>query len=286
MKNKLTRRQMIGRTILALGAAAAGYGFLLEPRRLVVERVTVRLKRLPPEFDGFRIAQLSDIHFGPYMSSSFVREAVEEINMLKPHLAALTGDFVSHPFGKPSGMEGARYIEPCAEALRDLRADYGRYAILGNHDHWNHPATVRNHLDSVQFPVLLNQAVLLEKDNARLWLAGVDDVMSGRPDLDKALRRVPAGEPAILLAHEPDFADHAAQHPVDLQLSGHSHGGQVRLPWMGAPILPLLGRKYPMGLYRVGNMQLYTNRGLGVINPPVRWNCPPEITLVTLKAGA
>lgn len=286
MKKKgLTRRQMIGRTVLVLGAAAAGYGFLIEPRRIVIERIDVRLRRLPPEFDGFRIAQLSDIHYGPYMSSDFIRRAVVETNQLQPQLVVLTGDFVSHPLGKPAGMEGARYIEPCAEAMQGLRADYGRYAILGNHDHWNHPATVRNHLDLVKFPVLLNNAVTLEKDNARLWLAGVDDVMSGKPDLEKALRRVPAGEPVIMLAHEPDFADHVAQQPVDLQLSGHSHGGQVRLPWMGAPILPLLGRKYPMGLYRIGNMQLYTNRGLGVINPPVRFNCPPEITLITLRTG-
>ncbi|MGH9577193.1 MAG: metallophosphoesterase [Terriglobales bacterium] len=276
---------MLGRTLLVLGAATAGYGFLIEPRRIVVERIEMRLRRLPGEFDGFRIAQLSDIHYGPFMSSDFVRRAVAEINQLQPHLVALTGDFVSHPFGKPAGIEGARYIVPCAEALHGLRADYGRYAILGNHDHWNHPATVRNHLDATGFPVLLNQAVALEKDNARLWLVGVDDVLSGRPDLEKALQRVPAGEAVILLVHEPDFADHAAQFPVDLQLSGHSHGGQVRLPWLGAPILPLLAKKYPMGLYRVGKMQLYTNRGLGVINPPVRWNCPPEITLVTLRAG-
>ncbi|MGH9601343.1 MAG: metallophosphoesterase [Terriglobales bacterium] len=285
MKKPLTRRQMLGRTLLVLGAATAGYGFLIEPRRIVVERIEMRLRRLPGEFDGFRIAQLSDIHYGPFMSSDFVRRAVAEINQLQPHLVALTGDFVSHPFGKPAGIEGARYIVPCAEALHGLRADYGRYAILGNHDHWNHPATVRNHLDATGFPVLLNQAVALEKDNARLWLVGVDDVLSGRPDLEKALQRVPAGEAVILLVHEPDFADHAAQFPVDLQLSGHSHGGQVRLPWLGAPILPRLARKYPVGLNRVGSLQVYTNRGLGVINPPVRWNCPPEITLLTLRTG-
>ena len=285
MKDKLTRRQMIVRTMLVLGAAATGYGLLLEPRRLVVERVEVRLKRLPPEFDGFRIAQLSDIHFGPYMTSAFVRQAVEEINGLQPHLVALTGDFVSHPFGKPAGREGARHIHPCSEELRRLRADYGRFAVLGNHDHWNHPATVRNTLDLSGLPVLLNQAVALEKDGARLWLAGLNDALERTADIERALQSVPADEATILLVHEPDYADNAAKFPVDLQLSGHSHGGQVRLPGMGAPILPLLGRKYPMGLYRVGNLQLYTNRGLGVINPPVRWNCPPEITLLTLRAG-
>ncbi len=285
MKNKLTRRQMLGRTVLALGAAAAGYGFLLEPRRLVVERVEVRLKRLPPAFDGFRIAQLSDIHFGPYMTSAFVREAVEEINELNPHVVALTGDFVSHPFGKPAGREGARYIHPCSEELRRLRAEYGRFAVLGNHDHWNHPATVRNALDLAGLPVLLNQAVALEKDGARLWLAGLNDALERTADIERALHRVPAEEATLLLVHEPDYADEAAKFPVDLQLSGHSHGGQVRLPWMGAPFLPALARKYPMGLYQVGHLQVYTNRGWGVIDPPIRWNCPPEITLLTLRAG-
>ena len=286
MKNNLTRRQMIGRTVLALVTAASGYGFLLEPRRLVVERVEVRLKRLPPEFDGFRIAQLSDIHYGPYMTSAFVREAVEEINKLKAHLVALTGDFVSHPFGKNSGPEGAsRYAPPCAEVLHGLRADYGRFAVLGNHDHWNHPRIVMEALEAVGLPVLLNQSVPLEKEGARLWIVGAGDVMVGQVDMERALKPVPADEAAILLVHEPDYADHAAKFPVDLQLSGHSHGGQVRLPGIGAPILPILGRKYPMGRYRVGNLQLYTNRGLGVIDPPVRWNCPPEITLVTLRAG-
>jgi predicted MPP superfamily phosphohydrolase len=285
MKKKLTRRQMLTRTLLALGGAAAGYGFLIEPRRIVMERIEVRLKRLPGAFDGFRIAQISDIHYGPYMTSAFVREAVEEINKLQPDLIVLTGDFVSHPFGKPAGREGAAYIHPCLEELRPLRADYGRFAVLGNHDHWNHPATVRNALDAAGFPVLINQAVALEKENTRLWLAGVDDVMAGRPDLEKALRRVPAGEAALLLAHEPDFADQAAKFPVDLQLSGHSHGGQVRLPGIGALILPPLARKYPIGWNRVGNLQVYTNRGFGVIGPPVRWNCPPEITLLTLRAG-
>ncbi len=287
MKKKgLTRRQMIGRTLLALGAAAAGYGFLIEPRRIVVERIEVRLRRLPAEFDGFRIAQLSDIHYGPYMFSWFLRKAVEEINALKPDLVALTGDFISRPLGKDNGREGAEmHAPPCAAALQGLRSSYGNFAVLGNHDHWNHPGIVKDSLESARIPVLNNQALTLEKDNARLWLVGVNDVMERAADLEHALRRVPPSEATLLLAHEPDFADHAAKFPVDLQLSGHSHGGQVRLPWMGAPILPHLGRKYPMGLYRVGNMQLYTNRGFGVINPPVRFNCPPEITLITLRAG-
>ena len=284
MKGKFTRRQMLGGMVLAAGSAAMGYGTLLEPRRLTIEHVEVRLARLPAQFDGFRIAQLSDIHFGPYMGSAFVREAAEEINKLQPDLIVLTGDFVSHPLGKRQGIEGARHAIPCAEALRGLRAAYGRFAILGNHDHWNDAGIVRDALESAGFPVLLNQAVPLEKDGARLWLVGLDDALERVADIEGALQGVPATEASVLLVHEPDFADHAARFPVDLQLSGHSHGGQVRLPWVGAPVLPRLGEKYPMGLYRVRSLQLYTNRGLGVINPPVRWNCPPEITRITLRA--
>lgn len=125
----------------------------------------------------------------------------------------------------------------------------------------------------------------VEEDGARLWIAGIDDVLTGAPDLHNALRQVPVGDVTILLAHEPDYADAASRFPVHLQLSGHSHGGQVRLPLLGAPILPSLARKYPAGLRQVGNLQLYTNRGIGVIDPPIRINCPPEITLLTLRSA-
>src|SRR5262249_34591136 len=119
---------------------------------------------------------------------------------------------------------------------------------------------------------------------SRLWLAGVDDVIEGKPDMDRTLRGIPGNEAVILLAHEPDFADQVVQYPVDLQLSGHSHGGQVRIPLIGAPYLPELGRKYPWGLRRIGRLTLYTNVGIGTIRVPFRWNCPPEITLITLRA--
>ena len=114
----------------------------------------------------------------------------------------------------------------------------------------------------------------------------MDDVLAGRPDLGLALRGIPTDEPVILLAHEPDWADYVAPHPVDLQLSGHSHGGQIRFPLIGAVVLPELARKYPWGLRRIGSLTLYTNAGIGTILVPMRLNCPPEITLITLRAGA
>jgi uncharacterized protein len=155
-------------------------------------------------------------------------------------------------------------------------------AILGNHDHWNNAAIVEGALQDRGIPVLRNRSVPLERGHHRIWIAGIDDALVEAADLDKALHNVPRSETTLLLAHEPDFADFAARFPVDLLLSGHSHGGQVRLPGIGALILPALARKYPIGLNRVGSLQVYTNRGLGVINPPVRFYCPPEVTFVTL----
>ena len=280
---RLSRRQFL-KALLGAGAAGTAlattgcaYRALIEPHWLSVERVTIPLRRLSPEFDGFTLAQLSDNHRGPYVDDAAVQAAVEAVNQLQPDAVMLTGDLVSRD---------AALAEPCAQALSALQARSGVYAILGNHDHWTAAGEVERALTAQSLTVLRNDAVPIERDGARLWIAGVDDVWQRRADLDRTLRLVPADQAAILLAHEPDYADLAAQHPIDLQLSGHSHGGQVRLPVFGAPVLPYLGRKYPRGLYQLGALQLYTNRGLGVVAPPVRFNCPPEITLFTLRVSA
>jgi predicted MPP superfamily phosphohydrolase len=261
-----------------LGADA----LLLEPRDLQARRVNISLKRLPEAFQGYRIAQISDIHFGPYMGKVGVERAVRLAQSFKPDLVALTGDFVSHPLGQPNGRAGAMFIEPCADALTQFK-DTHLFAILGNHDHSNGPTIVEDGLKERGISVLRNAALPLQRGSDRIWIAGVDDVWYHTADLRKTLRGVPTDEATILLAHEPDFADHAAGFPVDLQLSGHSHGGQVRLPGFGALVLPEMAAKYPMGLYRVGELQVYTNVGLGVINPPVRFLCPPEVTFLTLS---
>jgi predicted MPP superfamily phosphohydrolase len=160
----------------------------------------------------------------------------------------------------------------------------GRFSILGNHDAASDPARVVRTLRDHHSPVLLNHSIPLERGKDRIWLAGIDDALAGRPDLGLALTNIPSAECTVLLAHEPDFADEASLLPVDLQLSGHSHGGQVWLPGIGAPWLPPLGRRYPRGLYKVGDMTLYTNIGIGTIRAPIRLNCPPEITLITLRS--
>jgi hypothetical protein len=279
----VTRRKFLltGGSVLALGAGIDGFFF--EPRHPVIERVNVTLDRLPQAFHGFRIALISDIHYGPYMDQTGVRRAVDIARTFQPDLLALTGDFVSHPLGKQSGPQGARHAEPCADALVTF-SDVQQVAILGNHDHWNNAKIVEGALKERGIEVLRNRSIPLERYGSRIWISGVDDVLAGAADIAKAIRGIPPEEATVLLVHEPDFADRVAHYPVDLQLSGHSHGGQVRLPLVGAIILPELAHKYSQGLNRVGKLQVYTNKGLGVINPAVRFNCPPEITFVTLMA--
>ena len=286
MSSDLTRRHFLRRSALGLaGLAAAGLsleGFGREPKHPVAERVEVRLARLPESFDGFRIAQITDIHFGPYMDQELLGSAMRLAQEFHPDVVTLTGDFVSHPFGKRNGNAGARHAEPCADVFAQWKG-VPMMAVLGNHDHWNNAKIVAGALLERGIRVLVNRAEPIERDAQRLWIAGIDDLLDGAPDLRQTLSGIPDGEATVLMAHEPDFADHAATFPVDLQLSGHSHGGQVRIPGIGPIILPPLARKYHTGLNRVGRLQVYTSRGIGVINPPVRLNCQPEVTLITLR---
>jgi predicted MPP superfamily phosphohydrolase len=158
-------------------------------------------------------------------------------------------------------------------------------SILGNHDHSNGADAVAEAVDGFGLKLLRNQNLPLEREGQRLWIVGVDDVYEHANDLQKALDRVPTTEAKIVALHEPDFADETAKHSIDLQVSGHSHGGQVRISGYGAPILPHRGKKDPTGLNQVGDLQVYTNRGIGVVTPPVRLHCAPEVTLITLVGG-
>jgi len=282
---QISRRKFLGygAAVVTCSAVAADT-FFFAPHHPVTEHIEIRLDRLPPSFNGFRIAQISDIHFGPYMGKAGVERGVLLAQQFNPDLVVLTGDFVSHPFGKPNGPEGARHAEPVAEIFHRWQG-VPIVGILGNHDHWNDPKIVAGALRSGGIRVLLNESYAIEREQDRLWIAGLDDAFENKADLIKAIASVPKTEATIVLVHEPDVADNIARAPVDLQLSGHSHGGQVQIPGVGPIVLPYLGKKYPIGLYRIGQMQLYTSRGLGVINPPVRFDCPPEVTLITLRAS-
>jgi uncharacterized protein len=281
----ITRRKFIRVAATAGVAALAVDSVLLEPNRPRIVRREITLRRWPARLEGFTVALLSDFHYDPHFSVHPLRSAIGMVNGLRPDLIVLAGDFVSLPwFGDP--VAAASAAEPCAQLLRQMQAPHGLWAVMGNHDAFTDPDRVTGALRAAGIHVLSNQSFPIERDGARFWLSGVDDVLAKKADLDATLHHVPADEAVVLLAHEPDYADHAARYPVDLQLSGHSHGGQVRLPLLPPLFLPELARKYIWGLYKIGGLSLYTNPGLGTVGVPVRWNCPPEITLLTLRRSA
>lgn len=284
-----TRRNFIRLTAAAgLAAAVAADSTLVEPNRPRIVRKEIALRRWPSRLDGFAVALLSDFHYDPHFSAHPIHAAIGMVNDLHPDLIALTGDFVSAPiFGSDAeAVAAAVTAEPCARLLSQMHAPHGLWAVMGNHDFYTDHRLVTRRLRDVGIQVLANQSVPVERNGARFWLAGVNDVLSETADLDATLHDVPKEEATILLAHEPDYADEVAHHPVDLQLSGHTHGGQVRLPLMPPVFLPELAKKYVSGLFRVGPLKLYTNPGLGTIGLPIRWNCPPEITFLTLRSAA
>lgn len=250
------------------------YSTKIEPEKLTVEQLQIPLKNLSPALEGFKIVQLTDLHLHPYTQIDFVAQAVDTANSLDPDLVVLTGDYV---------LQGAESIFELAPVLGALNATYGVFASLGNHDYWTDVQVIRQGLAEAGVPVLRNQGLELAVGKSSIFLAGLDDVWSGTPDLRATLDSLSGNIPAILLTHEPDWADNTSQNGrISLQLSGHTHGGQVRLPGLGAPLLPPFGLKYDQGLHRVNEMWVYTSRGIGVIGPPVRLNCPPEVTEITL----
>jgi uncharacterized protein len=282
--SRFTRRGfLIGGGVTAAGLALYS-GEIARHEIDVVDR-TIAIRNLPAPFHGYRIVQVSDIHLDEYTEPYFLERIVHQVNSLAPapDLVLLTGDFITH--GSLTFIAGNHALHRCAEILTTLTAPL-RYAVLGNHDLAFNAHAVIDALTAHGTPVLVNQYLPIERDGARFWLCGVDDPGTGHPDLDLAIPANPDG-PVLLMAHAPDYADDVRAHPrgalVDLMLSGHTHGGQVRLPFLGPLILPPMGLKYPEGHYRFNQMQLYVNRGIGTVGLPFRLNCPPEITVITLQ---
>lgn len=288
-KGKLSRRDFLkllkaGSVSLGLVAAGgAGWSYLIEPGWVQVENLTVSLPRLAPNFHGTRILQVSDIHMGGWMNSERLQHAADLILAEQPDLLLLTGDFlIGHGFDSNSEQR----LQELLDILAPLAKRIPSFAVLGNHDYWTNADAVREMLKQGGITDLTNSVFTLSDSGQHLHLCGVDDIWEGDVRLNEVVSRLPREGTAILLAHEPDFADEsAATGRFDLQVSGHSHGGQVVIPFYGPPVLPYLGQKYHSGLYQIGEMLQYTNRGLGMIDPPVRFNCPPEITIFTLGSG-
>jgi uncharacterized protein len=277
-----TRRRFLTGTGLAL-AGLTVYAAEIARHELDLVHRDIHIARLPDAFHGFRIAQLSDIHLEEFTEDAFLKYAIHRINALQPDMVVLTGDYFSagpRPY-KFAFQAAAR----CGELLRNLQCPL-RYAILGNHDVNVSSQVVLEALSGNGITTLVDQLVPIERHGQRLWLSGLRDAGTGNPDLDRAVP-TPLDAPLLILCHEPDFADTILRHPhagrADLILSGHTHGGQIRLPFLPPLVLPPMGMKYVEGLFRLHHTQLYVNRGLGTVGVPFRFDCPPEITAITLQ---
>jgi predicted MPP superfamily phosphohydrolase len=276
-KQRRVRRPRQPQKLTAILQAA-----LIEPYQVEVTYQPIKLAKLPAEFHGFRIVQLSDIHHSPFLGEAEIGEAARRANALRPDLIALTGDYVSH---------SRDYIAGCARALGQLRAPRGVFAVLGNHDHWTDAELMASALASEGIRVLRNECQRIEQGSTHFWLAGIDDLMAKRDDLSAALVATKRSEARILLAHNPMIIHQAARQGVDLVLSGHTHGGQINwqmltgrgdfasVRWLRRPNSRFTRAR---GHANLGLTQIYVNRGLGTVVLPLRYGCPPEIAVIYL----
>jgi predicted MPP superfamily phosphohydrolase len=284
---QVSRRSFLIGALYGAGGLAL-YAGAVERHWLEVVHRDIGIYRLPPDFDGLKVAQLSDIHLDEFTEPFLLREAIDEINRARPDVVLLTGDYVSsevlpHRFTVEAAWQ-------CGELLGQLECKQ-RYAIFGNHDIWAGEHHVGDALQFNGITILRNSCLPLERGAGRIWLAGLDDPVCGQPDANLAIPpsiRNIAAEPILLMCHAPDYVDELQKHPggqaVSLVFSGHTHGGQICLPFVGPLRLPPLGRKYVEGLFQLGKTQLYVNRGIGSVGVPFRFDCRPEITVFTLRS--
>ncbi|MGH7410602.1 MAG: metallophosphoesterase, partial [Candidatus Methylomirabilis sp.] len=273
-----SRRQFVRAGLRAMAAAPvliSGYGASIGGIGCRIEEVRLSItgaRRFDPPL---RVVQMSDIHAGLFMSPARMRHCAEVVQQLEPDLFVLTGDFISNSMA---------YLAPCLKEMARVRARYGSFAVLGNHEHWyGEPDEIVSIFDDEGIPVLQNAHRVLETDRGPLGLAGIDDLRFGRPDLERALEGLDPALPTVLLSHRPEIFPRAAARNVALTLSGHYHGGQVKVSLLGFNLsLAHLVSPYTEGLYRLGRSYLYVNRGLGTTGTPVRFNAPPEVTLFHL----
>lgn len=239
--------------------------------------IDIELDNLGWNFNNFKILNLTDIHLGQWINPEYLSDLIDYVNTLNIDLITLTGDYFSYV------IEG--YEKSLEESLKKLSAPYGKVGVLGNHDHWMNCEKIRTIFKNSDVIDLSNDVYTIEKDEDRLNICGVDSCTVCEDDLDRVIAKMPKEIPSILLAHEPDFAKESSQTKLfDLQISGHSHGGQFIIPkFETTPFRGPNSTKYPVGLYKVGEMIQYTSKGLGTNSFRIRINCKPEITIITLK---
>ena len=270
----VTRRQLLG--LGAAGALGAGYVGFGERYLFGVNHYPVAIRDLPPSLEGTRILQISDLHYGFLMGRYSVKRVLRKAQKVAADMIVLTGDYVGHP----GGFADLQWV---LDRFGELEARHGVHAVLGNHDHWA-GSTDKAVAQMERLGISLHhRRHAIEAPDGRLWLAGAGDLWEDLPRIDEVLDGVPEDEPRIVLAHNPDTADVEWSARVDLMMSGHTHGGQVVIPFLGAPKLPVRNKRYSSGLIRAAKTQLFITRGLGWAILPVRFNCPPELAVLVLS---
>lgn len=263
-------------TSLAVSLCCYIYGTKIEPNWVEIVPVQLTISHLDRAFDEFKLVQISDLHLGRFMTEARLQRIIRLVNQQHADAIAITGDIVT---------KGGRFNARQVEQLRDLQASFPIVAVLGNHDHSRKIKPLKQALERIGIDNLDNQVYLFNRNEQQLAIAGLDDPYWGEADLDGTIAQLPPEVPAILLVHEPDYIEESAKtHKFALQLSGHSHGGQIKIPFLAPLVLPRGGTKYYAGLDRVEDTFTYTNRGLGMTNLPIRIGSRPEITVFTLRS--
>lgn len=271
---KASLQTLTGLTLAAWGGTK--YITDLEPLWFKVHQMELPLPKLPPAFKGLTLTHLTDLHLNDWMTPERFSNVVDMTNDLNSDIIVITGDFID-------GDTKENMLTGIIQQLSRLQARHGVYGTLGNHDYWEGQTIVTEIMKESGIVNLNNATQTFSRDNQILHLCGLGDYMEQQQDLESVTKDLTEDDCAILLMHEPDYADiSAATNLFSLQLSGHSHGGQVDPFIIDQPILPKYAQKYPRGLYQVENMLLYTNPGIGMVAPRVRFNCRPEVVQFTL----
>ncbi|MBT2687825.1 metallophosphoesterase [Bacillus sp. ISL-47] len=285
MPKKVSRRSFLKRALgfaaAAFGLSAGGYYYArdIETRLLDITNHKILNNAIPQAFNNVKIVQFSDTHLGFHYDLNQLEELIEKINNIKPDIIFFTGDLMD----EPNKYSEANQIAPL---LQNLEAPLGKFAIYGNHDHGGYGSDIyKTIMDEAGFILLLNENYKIDVSGSSIHVIGIDDAMLGRPDIKLAVENIEEDSYKILLSHAPDLADGASSFGIHLQLSGHSHGGQIKIPFFGALVKPPYAERYHEGFYKIGSqdpLTLYVNRGLGTTRLPFRFLSRPEMTVFTL----
>ncbi|HKQ99099.1 MAG TPA: metallophosphoesterase [Pyrinomonadaceae bacterium] len=272
----------VAAALLLVLALLAAYVFLIEPNRLVMKEETIELAGWPAGFENLKVAVVSDLHVGsPFINEEKLDYITLLVNGAQPDMVVLLGDFMS-------SVRGGRVVEPevIAAHLKNLRARLGVFAVLGNHDWWYNGQRVRRALENAGIRVLDDEVARVERNGQAIWLVGFKDAWTNRTDIEGVLRKVTDNSPIVGLTHNPDLFVRIPQN-VLLTLAGHTHGGQVNLPFFGRIRVPSeYGQRYAAGHVLENNHHLYVTTGIGTSIIPIRFRVPPEIVILTLKTSA